>query len=672
MALASCRARIGDEQLAQDAAQEAFLDAWLNLRQLREPAAFAPWFRRILIKHADRQTRSKRPVSMSPDEIDELGGDAPMPDSAFEADDRARAIRQAVAVLPESLRDVTILFYIEGYSIKEIAAFLDISAAAAKKRLFLARKRLLKKGLAMVTKMKAAKPQPDDDFATQIKFYVALRARDLSAVKALVLQHPELVSVRTVWGVSSDSHYWPIDATPLFWAVATDDELLFAFLVTQGAEVNVGDRHGFTPLHTAVQLRRPAMARLLLDRGATIDATNGRGQTPLILAVLRQSRDMVELLLAAGADASVSDSGGFTAADWARLKDSHDLAALLRDRGVPESRMSAPTAIARPRQTDLLPTGIKIVDLFTPFPRGGQMGLFCPLAGVGVGVLVGQLVQNIVDLYDGHVVYASVEAGGRTAESLDLQWRAELGVSESLLATRMAQFFAPEESDEEERREVIGRALGEANARISQGCEVLLVIDDAICATEGVTTAVRDAALSTENASCTTLWRCDYSAGLEPPQFDFLDGVITFSRVRAKRHLLPAVDPQRSWSRKLREAAPDDRHARIARDVQRTLLRYGDLHGQYEYRGFDSLFYLQDLDADRLVVARARRLDHFLTQSFVGIEPYTGRPGLRVSLDDTLGGCERILAGEVDELHEEAFEFAGSLQDVLEKASGSP
>jgi hypothetical protein len=250
--------------------------------------------------------------------------------------------------------------------------------------------------------LKSSKPSVSDDFATHIRMFVAMRAGDLSEVKTLVLQHPELVSVRTVWGVGADGHYWPLDATPLFWAVATNNEQLFNFLISQGAEVNVADRHGFSPLHTAVQLRLPILARLLLERGAAVDAKSTQGQTPLTMAVLRGSVEMAAILLDAGADITVTDKGGRTAGDWACIKGVDDIAGLLAKRGATMSGAVPPGPAPAPTNADLLESGIKIVDLVAPLTRGGHSGLFSPLAGVGIGVLIGQLTQNFVDRYDGH------------------------------------------------------------------------------------------------------------------------------------------------------------------------------------------------------------------------------------------------------------------------------
>ena len=679
MSYATCHARIGDVQLAQDAVQEAFLDAWQCLGQLLEPAAFPGWFRRILIKHADRQTRVRRPTPMSPDVIDDLGDEfGSRPDADFDIDHRARVVRQAVAALPATLRDVTILFYLESYSIKQIAAFLDISEAAAKKRLFMARKRLGERELSMVEKtMKTDVASAEDDFTKHVKFYVALRSGDLSQIKRLVLQHPELVSSRFEWGVGSDGHYWPLGATPLFWAVATDDEPLFTFLASEGAGVEEADRHDFTPLHAAVQLRRPEMIRLLLQRGAKIDARNARGQTPLMIAVQRNDEDLVTQLVEAEADLAATDDAGRTVADWATAKGFDTLAALLTRKGSKQKGAVVVPSVRLPSiqvaRGEIFETGVKIVDLFTPFVRGGHMGLFSPLAGVGVGVLTGQLVQNAVDLHDAYVVFTSVEEGARDAASLDLSWRSELGLSEDVMATRLLSCFAAEDASDQDKLKTVEDAVAHVVRLRDAGHEVLHVMDDRLATTAGVLALARSVSTDSpgDGAACTTLWLGHYTAGLEPAHYDFLDGVICFSRARSSQRLLPAVDPIHSWSRWLRDApsadhghsddhAPSD-HARLAAAARGTLLRYTDLHVQYENRGLDGLFYLHHLEEDRVTITRARRVDRFLTQPFVGVEAYSGIPGVRVTLADTLEGVRRILAGEVDGVAEEDLEYLGTL-----------
>ena len=327
-----------------------------------------------------------------------------------------------------------------------------------------------------------------------------------------------------------------------------------------------------------------------------------------------------------------------------------------------------PAEVADCPSSLVVETGIKIIDIFAPLKRGGHIGQFSPLAGAGFWVLVGQLTQNLVALHDGCVVFAGLETGAMTADSLALLWRSELGVSDRILEERLVQVFAGGDASPSDRRRTVETALNAACDYQTQGREVFLFVDGRLALTEGVLPLLRRNAPSGPESAVTTIYLADFSPGAEPPEFGFLDAVITFSRSRVRQGLWPAVDPLRSWSRLLREGDVDDEHARVAQEACRLLLRYGDLHVQYEHRGFDALFYLYDLEADQTVVTRARRLTRFLTQPFVGVEPYTCIPGERVALSDALAGCRAVIDGDCDHLPEDAFRFTGTLDQVLARA----
>lgn len=174
MAYASAYAQTGDFHLAQDAAQEAFIEAFLCLDTLREPAAFPAWFRRFVVKHSDRQLRKSRPLVMDPAEIQTLPSDLPNPEVLFTQQQTRHEVRDAINALPSAQREAIALFYLEGYSQKEIAKFLGVSVGTVGKRLYDARKGL-KKRMENMVKETLQQNQPDESFATRVRFFIALK-----------------------------------------------------------------------------------------------------------------------------------------------------------------------------------------------------------------------------------------------------------------------------------------------------------------------------------------------------------------------------------------------------------------------------------------------------------------------------------------------------------------
>ncbi len=450
MAYASAYARLGDSHLAEDVAQEAFVDAYLSLGTLRDPAAFPGWFRRVLIKHSDRQYRVQAPQALDPDIIQALPSDWPDPALLFERGQERQGVREAIAALPSAQREATLLFYIEGYSQKEIAAFVDAPLSAVKKRLFDARKSLEKRMLDMVTE-ELKKERPEVQLADKVQFFIALRKRDMKAIRALVKKMPELVHVKTEWTVASEGYFWLINRTAIFWAAATGDVELMKFLLEQGVDIDEGE-----PLRIAIERGRVDSVKWMLERGA-----DPRGYK-LNLAAILNERAIAELLLDAGAEIDFRDGGDRTPADWAQLKGHGELLDFLLKRGAPPpvavqrkkptrsrtEQRSVPSStgvlgrvldgagkavdgrgvlpgdttsisLCQPvASTSVLETGIKIIDFCAPIKRGGHAGLFTPMAGVGKFVVLGELIHNIFALHGGCTVYAGIEEGAYTAESL--------------------------------------------------------------------------------------------------------------------------------------------------------------------------------------------------------------------------------------------------------------
>lgn len=224
MAYGIAYAMIGDTGLAQDAAQEAFVAAYLNLAALREPAAFPGWFRRVVIKHSDRERRSLKP-SHPLDESTELSTTVPDPMKTLEASENRSEIHKAIAELPVIQKQIITLFYLRDYSQKEIEDFLELPVSTIKKHLFTARKKLKGRLETMVeTQIQSNRPSQSGAFAGEVQYLLALRTSDLEGFTAMVEQQPDLLEMRFKIPVTRERHYWPLGGTPIHWAVVTGDE----------------------------------------------------------------------------------------------------------------------------------------------------------------------------------------------------------------------------------------------------------------------------------------------------------------------------------------------------------------------------------------------------------------------------------------------------------------
>ena len=198
MAYAVAYAMLGDPYLAEDAAQEAFIDAYLSLPNLREPAAFPGWFRRVVVKHSDRQIRGKRAQLLPLDKAFSVPAKTPGPEARVEQLQLRQAVSEAIASLSQKQRLATTLYYIQGYSQKEIAEILGISVAMVKKNPYIARQRLEKRMVIMIQDdLQANKPSQDQHFSNKVRFFIALKSGDLEQVKALVEDDPDLLGEKS-------------------------------------------------------------------------------------------------------------------------------------------------------------------------------------------------------------------------------------------------------------------------------------------------------------------------------------------------------------------------------------------------------------------------------------------------------------------------------------------
>ena len=703
MAYAVAYAILGDPYLAEEAAQEAFIDAYLSLPNLREPAAFPGWFRRVVVKHSDRQIRGKRPQLLPLDKAFSIPAKTPGPEVRVEQLQLRQAVSEAIGSLSQRQRLATTLYYIQGYSQKEIGEILGISVAMVKKNLYGARQRLEKRMVIMIQDdLQANKPSQDQHFSNKVRFFIALKSGDLEQVRALVEDDPDLLGEKTEWGIASEGYYWPLGITALHWAAGIGDLALVNFLLNQGAELEAHERSK-TPLHIAALMHQLDIVNLLITRGAGVNSQTALGHTPLHFAVMRNHLEIAEILLKHGAKIEIADNSGHTPPDWAAIKGHKDMLELLAtqgastptgfadetpvssQRGEPIRRIAVGEEVlgrvlnAQGKPVDglsqfsettwqtvhrgapapaspILETGIKIIDLLAPLKRGGLNAILTPVPGLGKFVVLDQIVANFAAYHDGYAVCIGLEEGAYTGDSLMLMWR-DWGVDR-----RTVNVFDRAKDSDEIAMQIAETGLNIADSFRAQGAEVLLVLDGDLAVRGRVTDTIRARAITAPQGAITTLVYGDYTAGAEPAPLSGLDAVLTFDKERGRQRLWPAIDPLRSRSLLLGPDLAGERHAQVAARARQVFLRYQDLKPILEDQGVDALN-----PKGQQTLLRARRLDRFLTQPFSGAEPWTGIPGKNVRLADTIKGCEELLEGKYDAIPEEAFYLIGAITEAMDK-----
>jgi F-type H+/Na+-transporting ATPase subunit beta len=330
-------------------------------------------------------------------------------------------------------------------------------------------------------------------------------------------------------------------------------------------------------------------------------------------------------------------------------------------------------------------TGIKVVDLLAPYPRGGKIGLFGG-AGVGKTVIIMELINNVAKQHGGYSVFGGV--GERTREGNDL-WHE---MRESGVISRAALVYGQMNEPPGARARVGLTALTAAEYfRDEEGKDVLLFIDNIFRFTQAnsevsallgrIPSAVgyqptlstdlgelEERITTTKKGSITSVQAIyvpadDLTDPAPATTFAHLDATTVLSRQIAELGIYPAVDPLDSTSRILDPKIVGDEHYRVARDVQEVLQRYKDLQDIIAILGMDELS-----EEDKLVVARARKIQKFLSQPFHVAEAFTGRAGVYVKLADTIRGFKEIVEGKLDDIPEQAFYMMGTIEDVLENA----
>jgi len=345
----------------------------------------------------------------------------------------------------------------------------------------------------------------------------------------------------------------------------------------------------------------------------------------------------------------------------------------------------APSLVDQDTTVNVLETGVKVIDLLVPFPRGGKMGMFGG-AGVGKTVIMMEMIHNIAMQHGGISVFAGV--GERTREGNDLYHE----MKDSGVIDKAALIYGQMTEPPGARARVAISALTAAEYyRDEQGQDVLLFIDNIFRFTQAgsevsallgrMPSAVgyqptlgtdlgelQERITSTNKGSITSV-QCVYvpADDLTDPApattFAHLDGTVVLSRQIAELGIYPAVDPLDSTSRILDPNYLGDEHYNTARQVQMILQKYKDLQDIIAILGMDELS-----EEDKLTVARARRIQRFLSQPFHVAETFTGTPGKYVKLEETIRGFKEIVEGKHDELPEQAFYMVGGIEEAEERA----
>jgi F-type H+-transporting ATPase subunit beta len=352
---------------------------------------------------------------------------------------------------------------------------------------------------------------------------------------------------------------------------------------------------------------------------------------------------------------------------------------------------SAPTYVEQSTEVEILVTGIKVIDLLEPYAKGGKIGLFGG-AGVGKTVIIMELINNIAKAHGGYSVFAGV--GERTREGNDLYH--EMIESKVIIpdgpGSKVALVYGQMNEPPGARARVGLSGLTVAEYfRDEEGQDVLFFVDNIFRFTQAGSEvsallgripsavgyqptlatdmgALQERITTTKKGSITSVQAIyvpadDLTDPAPATSFAHLDATTVLSRQIAELGIYPAVDPLDSTSRVLDPRIVGEEHYRVAREVQRTLQTYKSLQDIIAILGMEELS-----EQDKLTVARARKIQRFLSQPFHVAEVFTGTPGVLVKLEDTIKGFKGIVEGKYDDLPESAFYMVGTIEEAVEKA----
>ncbi|NNE58853.1 MAG: F0F1 ATP synthase subunit beta [Hellea sp.] len=351
----------------------------------------------------------------------------------------------------------------------------------------------------------------------------------------------------------------------------------------------------------------------------------------------------------------------------------------------------APAFVDQSTESEVLATGIKVIDLLCPYAKGGKIGLFGG-AGVGKTVLIMELINNIAKLFGGYSVFAGV--GERTREGNDLYHEMiESNVIDLDGESRATLVYGQMNEPPGARARVALTGLSQAEYfRDEEGKDVLFFVDNIFRFTQAgsevsallgrIPSAVgyqptlatemgqmQERITSTTKGSITSVQAIyvpadDLTDPAPATSFAHLDATTVLNRAISEKGIYPAVDPLDSTSRILEPRTVGEEHYAVARQVQEILQRYKSLQDIIAILGMDELS-----EEDKLVVARARKVEKFLSQPFDVAEVFTGSPGIQVPLEDTVRSFKGLCNGEYDHIPEQAFYMVGGIEDVIEKAA---
>ncbi len=379
------------------------------------------------------------------------------------------------------------------------------------------------------------------------------------------------------------------------------------------------------------------------------------------------------------------------------IGDPVDEAGSVPNEGLRAIHQPAPSYAEQATEAQILETGIKVVDLLAPYAKGGKIGLFGG-AGVGKTVLIMELINNIAKAHGGYSVFAGV--GERTREGNDLYHEMiEGGVNKdpkehggSTDGSKCALVYGQMNEPPGARARVALTGLTVAEHFRDQGQDVLFFVDNIFRFTQAGSEvsallgripsavgyqptlatdmgALQERITTTTKGSITSVQAIyvpadDLTDPAPATSFAHLDATTVLSRSIAEKGIYPAVDPLDSTSRMLSPGVVGEEHYEVARKVQSTLQRYKSLQDIIAILGMDELS-----EEDKLVVARARKIERFLSQPFHVAEVFTGSPGKLVALADTIKGFKGLVEGEYDHLPEAAFYMVGAIEEAVEKAA---
>ncbi|MEZ5812281.1 MAG: F0F1 ATP synthase subunit beta [Rhizobiaceae bacterium] len=372
-----------------------------------------------------------------------------------------------------------------------------------------------------------------------------------------------------------------------------------------------------------------------------------------------------------------------------------DEAGPVKTKGKRAIHQPAPEFVEQSTEAEILVTGIKVVDLLAPYAKGGKIGLFGG-AGVGKTVLIQELINNVAKAHGGYSVFAGV--GERTREGNDLYHEMiESGVNKdpketgSTEGSKCALVFGQMNEPPGARARVGLTGLTVAEHFRDQGQDVLFFVDNIFRFTQAGSEvsallgripsavgyqptlatdmgALQERITTTQKGSVTSVQAIyvpadDLTDPAPATSFAHLDATTVLNRAISEKGIYPAVDPLDSTSRMLDPLIVGEEHYNTARQVQEILQRYKALQDIIAILGMDELS-----EEDKLAVARARKIERFLSQPFFVAEVFTGSPGKLVDLEDTIKGFKGLCAGEYDHLPEAAFYMVGTIEEAVEKA----